>query len=479
MTDAKSTPNPWAATAVLLLGNFMNLIDISIVNVGLPSIQRNLNASATEIEWVSAAYVLAFAVALLPSGRFGDKLGRKKMFLWGVALFTLASALCGFAWDMDSLIAARALQGIGGAMMVPQVMAIIHVMFPPDQKARAFAMAGFVISLGAVTGPLLGGVLITWDIGGLDWRPIFLVNLPVGIFVILVGSRLIPALGSDRGMRIDWFSVALFGLVILMIVLPLIEGALLGWPLWCILMMLAAVPMAALFLWRQFRLQATGRAQLLPVQLLKSGAYVSGVAMVMLHFSTIPSMFLILAIYLQTGFGLDPLQSGIATAPFPIGVMIGSFIAGRFGANGLALRMAIGVLVLLAGMALLRYQGGHPPQPFDMLAVMPPLFLCGLGGGLLISPMFQLVLLSVPGRDAGAGTGAMQAFQQVGVAVGIAIVSGLFFVRLHEQPGDGYAPAFGHALTYQLFAYTAVLAILAVRSWFLARQPEPKPISAD
>lgn len=464
MTDAKSTPNPWAATAILLLGNFMNLIDVSIVNVALPSIQQNLNATETQIEWVSAAYVLAFAVGLLPFGRFGDKLGRKRLFLIGVTLFTLASALCGFAWDMPSLIWSRALQGIGGAMMVPQVMAIIHVMFPPDQKARAFAMAGIVVSLGAVTGPLLGGALITWDIAGLDWRPIFLVNLPVGLLVVIAGGRLIPALTSDRDMRIDWASVGIFALTVVLIVLPLIEGALLGWPVWCLAMMAAALPMGAIFIWRQFALARTGRAQLLPVQLLTSGGYLSGLVMVMLHFSAIPSMFLILAIYLQTGFGLDPLQSGIATAPFPLGVMLGSYVTGRFGASRLALRMGIGAAVLWAGMAYLRYVAGNPPEPFSMYVVMPPLAVCGFGMGLAISPLFQLVLQTVPGHDAGAGTGAMQAFQQIGVALGIAIVSGLFFVELR---GQNFASAFHHALTYQLGIFGAILTILAIRSWLL------------
>lgn len=194
--------NPWAATVLLLMGNFMNLIDVSIVNVALPSIRTDLGASETQIEWISAAYVLAFAVGLLPCGRFGDKLGRKRLFLSGVGLFTLASVLCGLAPDINVLIGARALQGIGGAMMVPQVMAIMHVIFPPEQKAKAFALAGVVISLGAVTGPLLGGVLISGNFYGLEWRPIFLVNLPVGLLVVLAGFWLIR--GWNR--RATWRS---------------------------------------------------------------------------------------------------------------------------------------------------------------------------------------------------------------------------------------------------------------------------------
>lgn len=465
--------NPWLATVLLLLGNFMNLVDVSIVNVALPSIQANLNATAAQIEWVSAAYVLAFAAALLPFGRFGDKFGRKRLFLLGVGLFTLASALCGFAQTMPMLIWSRALQGIGGAMMVPQVMAIMHVMFPPEQKARAFALAGVVASLGAVTGPLLGGALITGNIAGLDWRPIFLVNLPVGLFVILAGLRWIPALSSDRRMRIDWPGIGLFSAAVILVVLPVIEGALLGWPWWCVAMLVAALPMGGLFVWRQVVLARRGQAQLLPVPLMRNGRFLSGVAMVMLHFSAIPGMFLVLAISLQTGFGLDPMQSGIATAPFPLGIMLGSYVTGRFGTKGLSVRMALGVAIMLAGMIWLRHSVGHPPQPFTALSLAGPLAICGLGMGLTISPLFQFVLQSVPARDAGAGSGAMQAFQQVGAAIGIAIVSSLFFVRLTEQGGDGHGAAMAHSLIYQICAFAAILAILAARGLMRGRAEQP------
>ncbi len=422
---------------------------------------------------MSAAYVLAFAAGLLPFGRFGDRFGRQRLFLLGIGLFTLASALCGFAQSMPMLIWSRALQGVGGAMMVPQVMAIMHVIFPTDQKARAFALAGVVASLGAVTGPLLGGALITGDIAGLDWRPIFLVNLPVGNVVIAAGLRGIPALSSDRRLRIDWIGVALFSLAVVLVVLPVIEGALLGWPWWCIAMLAAALPVAGLFAWRQAWLARQGRAQLLPVALMRNGGFLSGVAMVMLHFSAIPGMFLVLAIHLQASFGLDPLHSGMATAPCPLGVMLGSHVTGRFGTKGLSVRMTIGVSVMLAGMIWLRHVAGDPPQPFTAWSLAGPLAVCGFGMGLTISPLFQSVLQSVPGQYADAGSGAMQAFQQVGAAIGIAVVSSLFFVRLHGQGGGDHAGAMAHALVYQLGVFAAILAILALRGRVRGKADQP------
>ncbi|TJZ93980.1 MFS transporter [Paracoccus gahaiensis] len=474
MTTSTAAPrgvNPWAATVLLLMGNFMNLVDVSIVNVALPSIRADLNATETQIEWVSAAYVLAFAVGLLPCGRFGDKLGRKRLFLSGVGLFTLASVLCGLAPGIWVLIAARALQGIGGAMMVPQVMAIMHVLFAPEQKARAFALAGVVVSLGAVSGPLLGGLLITADIQGLGWRPIFLVNLPIGLLVVLGGLRLIPTMSSAREMAIDWRGVGLFAAAITLVVLPVIEGPLLGWPWWSLVALASAAPVGWLFWRRQQALERAGREQLLPVQLLRDRGYLSGVIVVMLHFSAIPGMFLILAIYLQTGFRLSPLQSGLATAPFPLGVMLGSWVTARFGIRAMTRRIAMGAGIMLVGMIWLRHAAGHPPADLHLWTLAAPLALNGFGMGLAISPLFQMVLRDVPGPMAGAATGGMQAFQQVGAAIGIALASSLFFVHLRGT-GD-YPAALATALTYQVCVFAAILTLLAIRARTVRRVRVP------
>lgn len=468
MTDQNY--NPWAAAIVLLLGNFMNLIDVTIVNVALPSIRADLGATPAQVEWVAAGYVLAFAAGLLPFGRFGDMLGRKRLFLWGIGLFTLASALCGLAQSMPTLIAARALQGFGASMMVPQVMALIHVMFEPDAKAKALSLSAVMISVGAVSGPMLGGALIGADLWGLGWRPIFLVNLPVGLGAILFGMRLIPEIRSDVAMTIDWPGVVLFSLTITLIVLPVIEGTQLNWPWWCIAMLTGALPMAWLFIHRQIRLERAGRTQLLPMRLMRSTSYMSGLLMVMLHFSAIPGMFLVLAIYLQTGFGLTPLQSGMTTAPFPLVLMLGSTVTGRFGQRGLVRRIAVGTACLFCAMLYLRHVASDPPQPFTALVFVAPLALGGFGAGLLIPPMFQLVLNSVPGNDAGAGAGTMQTFQQTGTAIGIAMTSSLFFafLKLPQNVGD-YPGAMQQGLLYPLAAFSGVLIVLSLRSHLLRK----------
>ena len=221
---ADAYPRRWPALATLLLAGFMNLIDITIVNVALPRLQASLGATSTEIEWVVAAYVLAFALGLLPFGRLGDMIGRKRMFLIGIGLFTLFSAFCGLAPSMDTLIAARVLQGLAGAMMMPQVLAIAQVMFPPQERGLAFSLFGLSAGLASVAGPLAGGLLIGADLFGLDWRPIFLVNIPVGIARRRCRPALIPALPPHPNLTVDFGGVAIAGLSILLLVFPLIEG---------------------------------------------------------------------------------------------------------------------------------------------------------------------------------------------------------------------------------------------------------------
>ena len=350
---ADAYPRRWSALATLLLAGFMNLIDVTIVNVALPRLQTSLGATSTEIEWVVAAYVLAFALGLLPFGRLGDIIGRKRVFLAGIGLFTLFSAFCGLAPSMETLIAGRVLQGLAGAMMMPQVLAIAQVIFPPRERGLAFSLFGLSAGLASVAGPLAGGLLIGADLFGLDWRPIFLVNIPVGIFAILAGRALIPALPPHPNLTVDFGGVAIAGLSILLLVFPLIEGHGFGWPAWTFVMIAAALVGAVVFYLHEKRRDAAGKSELLPVSLMTNGNFVLGVAMTMTFFSGVAGFFLVLAVFLQTGFGLSPLQSGLTTVPFPLGVLIASIVAGRLGGRWPRERIAAGAL--LAGRRHGRY----------------------------------------------------------------------------------------------------------------------------
>jgi EmrB/QacA subfamily drug resistance transporter len=465
-TPAEADPRRWLGFGVLLIANFMNLIDVTIVNVALPSLQKSLGADASQIEWVVAAYVLAFALGLLPFGRLGDIVGRKKMFLAGVAGFTLASALCGLAPNIEMLIAARVLQGFAGAMMTPQVLAIVQVTFPPQEKGMAFSFFGLCAGLASVAGPLVGGLLIGGDLWGLDWRPIFLVNIPFGIFALVAGAILITNIPGNSTLKNDYVGIAIFGIAILLLIFPLIEGRTYGWPLWAFAMVIASVvAMVAFYLWEQHR-EKQNQPQLLTAHLLRNGNFLLGAGVATLFFSGIPGLFLVIAIFLQSGFGMTPLESGLTTVPFSVGVLVISALSGKLGNNYLRRRLALGSIILAVGMLWLRLVIGGVTESIDHWWFAAPLGIAGMGLGIGISALFQTILSGIPPRDAGAGSGALQAFQQVGGALGVALMGEIFFTSLTSgfaaSPASPHIPfvaAAENALIYQITIFLVVAAL--------------------
>ncbi|HZY67238.1 MAG TPA: MFS transporter, partial [Devosia sp.] len=310
-SKAEADPRRWIALVVLLIANFMNLMDVTIVNVALPSLRENLGADASEIEWVIAAYVLAFALGLLPFGRLGDIVGRTQMFLVGVAAFSIASAACGLAPSIEWLIGARVLQGLAGAMMTPQVLAIATVTFPPEERGQSFSLFGLSAGLAAVAGPIVGGLLIGANVWGLDWRPIFLVNVPVGILAVVLGWFIIPRPPGHAELRNDYVGIMLFGASIVALVFPIIEGRAYGWPAWAWAMMAAALVGMALFVLWERRMAATNQPQLLNYSLATNPQFLLGALVLTVFSSGIPGFFMVISLLLQSGFGFTPLESGL------------------------------------------------------------------------------------------------------------------------------------------------------------------------
>jgi MFS family permease len=388
------------------------------------------------------------------------------MFLIGISLFTLFSALCGLAPSIDMLIGARVLQGLAGAMMMPQVLAITQVMFPPHERGFAFSLFGLSAGLASVAGPLAGGLLIGADLFGLDWRPIFLVNIPIGLIAVIAARALVPALPPHPGLTVDFGGAAIAGLSILLLVFPLIEGHSYGWPAWAFAMMAAAVVGAGVCYFYEKRRDAAGASELLPVSLMTNGNFVVGTVMATTFFSGVAGFFLVLAVFLQTGFGLSPLQSGLTTVPFPVGVLVASLVSGRLGSRWPRERIATGAVLLIVGMVALRFVVGGVGDTVDHWSFALPLFLSGLGMGAAIAPLFQTVLSTVPPRDAGSGSGALQSFQQIGSALGIAVTGQIFFSSLKDSLSSGTAahPAFvgsmSAALIYELAAFGLVVVLL-------------------
>jgi EmrB/QacA subfamily drug resistance transporter len=459
----------WIAMAVMLMAGFMNLIDVTIVNVALPSLQADLGASDTGIEWVVAAYILSFSIGLLPFGRLGDLLGRRRVFLAGVGCFTVASTLCGMAPNIEMLIVARVAQGFSAAIMTPQTLAIAQVIFSPQERGTAFSLFGLTAGLATVTGPLLGGVLIGADIGGLNWRPIFLVNIPIGIIAILAGLRFIPRSTVNRDVGFDIVGILLAMGTMLLLVFPLVEGRNFGWPSWIFLMLASSVPMGFLFArWQKAR-AAAGRPQLMPASVLGNRQFLGGAMMTTLLFSSVPGLFLVLAVFLQIGFGLTPLQSGLTTMPYSIGVLTASLVANRFGGRFMRQRVVGGALLLCSAMLGLRYVAGTIEGDLVMSHFIPPLLAGGLGLGTTIPALFQTVLANVQGRDAGSASGSLQSFQQAGAALGVAVMGQIFFGHFGgsaagSEPGL-FIEALRAALLYSVAAFSVVvLGGLVIRS---------------
>jgi EmrB/QacA subfamily drug resistance transporter len=469
---AEGLPGRWIAMFTLLAANFMNLIDVTIVNVALPSLQRAFAATPNQIEWVVAAYIFAFALGLLPSGRVGDLIGRRRMFILGVGVFTFASALCGLAPSIGWLIAARVLQGIGGAMMAPQTLALVPVLFPPQERGGVFALFGLTAGLASVAGPVIGGLLIAADIHGLGWRPIFLVNIPIGLGAVLMALRFVPPVPGQRSVGVDLAGAALGGATVFLILLPLIEGRALGWPIWCMAAFGGAVPMAALFVAWLRRRDRMGLSQVMPLSLLGERRFLLGAVFAALLFSGVPGQFFALALYLQNGFGLDPFHSGLTTIPFPVGVFAASLVSNRLGARWPRARIAAGAGLLVAGTALLRHVVvGADEVVWTRMAL--PLFLSGCGLGTAVSPIFQIALSAAAGRDAGSASGAVQTFQQVGAAFGIAIMGELFFAGIGAVGGVSASAQHAAGLARALVYAGSVFALIGLAVPFL---PPPDPV---
>lgn len=454
---APSVQRHWQAAGFLFGAAFINLLDTTIVNLALPAIQAEFDATDTAIQWVLVAYVLAFAAGLLPFGRFGDVFGRRKLFLWGLAGFVASSALCGVAPNMETLIAARLLKGLSAAIMLPQVLAIVHATFPAHEKGKAIGYLAMVSSLGALAGPLIGGAIISADFFGLGWRMIFLINLPLGaisFFGVLLSLKPLPEAETRRP---DWLGAALFASGTIALMYPLIEGRSRGWPPQILALFAISLMLFVLFWVRQRRLAERGREQLVPVTLLQSSRFVSGLLKTTLLFTGLAGPVVILAIALQTGLGQSAAGAGLILAAHPLAAMAASLSTGRLGARHLRKRILFGFAALFLGMLSMQRLIVLEAWP---LALWGPLTLIGAGAGTAVVALFQSILREVETSDAGAGSGALQALQQIGIALGIAILGQVYFSSLTQADDPQlHVSAFQNVLWLPIAIYAGLIAI--------------------
>jgi len=426
---------------VVLLAFFMDLLDTTIVNVAIPSIQENLGASYSSIQWIVAGYSLTFALFLITGGRLGDIFGYKRLFLLGISGFIVASALSGFAGSTEFLIGARLLQGFFAAMMVPQILSTIQVMYTTTEERQGVsAFYGALAGIATVGGPILGALLITSNAFGFGWRTIFLVNVPVGIAAIVLAIIFLPDAKSPHPLRLDSLGVALVVIAMLMLMYPLIQGRELGWPAWTFISMVASILVFALFGWSQVAKEKRDGSPLVVPHLFLQRTFVAGVLVSGSFFAIVSGFFLIFTLFLQVGLGYSVLKAGLTGIPFSIGVSLSAGLSGpvlvpRFGRN----IITAGPVVMAIGFALLIWTVnafGGGVTPYELI---PALVIAGLGMGFVVASVYPFILAQVPIKDAGSASGVINAVGQIGGAMGVAAIGVIFFGLIASQSANSAA----------------------------------------
>lgn len=477
-------PRRWKALSVTLVAGFMSLLDVSIVSVALPSIQRGLGTSPAGVQWVVSGYALAFGLSLVPAGRLGDALGRRRMFLGALAAFVLFSGLAGAAPTTELLIAARLLQGLAAGALAPQNSALIQQLFRGAERGRAFGFFGATVGISTAVGPVVGGLILALAGEGEGWRWIFFVNLPIGIVALVLAARLIPRTEPGPRGHVDVVGVALLGGTVLALMLPLVEAESDGLRrLWWLFPIGAALGVAFV-LWER-RVLHHDREPLLDLRLLTgTPGYATGATLGTVYFVGFSGIWLVFAVFFQTGLGYTPLQSGLAVTPFALGSATSAVIGGRLVARLGRLLTVIGLSLVVAGLGATALVLLLVDPSVAGIAVAAPLLVAGIGGGWVISPNTTMTLRSVPVRMAGSAGGALQTGQRVGSALGTAGLAGLFYAVLAGSGQDAQvavAAAIGTAAVA-----VAVALVVGIAEWRRDRRtadgtggPDPDAPDAD
>ncbi|WP_030666365.1 MFS transporter [Streptomyces cellulosae] len=424
----------WAALGVILGAEIMDLLDGTVMNVAAPAVRADLDGSLSVIQWITVGYTLAFAVLLVVGGRLGDIHGRKRMFLLGAVGFTLASVLCSVAGSSEMLIAARFLQGGLGALMIPQGLGLIKQMFPPKETAAAFGAFGPAIGLGAVLGPIVAGFLVDADLFGTGWRSVFLINLPIGAAVIIGAVLLLPEGKAPVPPKFDAGGTLLVTLGLTLLIFPLVQGRERGWPAWTFVLMAAGAAVLAAFVSYELRQEKRGGATLIELSLLRRPRYAAGLAVALVFFTGISGMSLLLGLHLQIGLGFSPTRAALTMTPWSVFLVVGAILTGAvLGAKFGRKALHGGLAVLAAGVLIMLLTIGDQAGGLTSWELVPGISVAGLGMGIMIGLLFDIALADVDKQEAGTASGILTAVQQLGFAIGVAVLATLFFGLLGSQ----------------------------------------------
>lgn len=459
------------AMVVLVFAHFMDLMDVTIVNVGLPSIRSDLAASPAQLEWVVGAYTLGFAAILITAGRLGDIVGRQRVFLAGVVGFAVTSLIAGITGSPDVLVVARTLQGVSAGLMMPQVLASVQSLFAPAERAPIYGLIGAVAGLAAVVGPLLGGWLITHDVLGLGWRAIFMINVPVGILLLAGTLAWVPNTRSAAAPGLDIPGAVLATAGVGFVVLGLVEGPGRGWDRWVWSWLIIGPVVLAAWLVLQRHLERAGRDPLVPPHLFRNRGFSAGLAVQGLFQGSLGGLFFALIIYLQAGREFSAWEAGLTLLPFSLAAFVGSGLAVGLTARAGKYLVALGGLMLTGGTLAAGRLVGEARPDMQWHDLMWPMAICGVGLGLLVVPLVDVALATIDVREAGSASGTYGMVQQVGAALGVAIVGVVFFGRA----GRFDLASLTDALTASAVACAIGFAVCALVSGLL---PPPSAVAA-
>src|SRR5215831_13393220 len=429
----RAQPSRWLGLSAILAATLMNLLDSTVSNVAAPSIRADLGGSLATLQWIAAGYTLALAVGLLTGGRLGDMFGRRRMLLIGVSGFIAASIGCGLAISPEMLVAARVLQGAFGAMMIPQSFGLIRDLFGTE-VGKAFAMFGPCIGLATILGPVVAGLLIDANWFGTGWRMIFLINISLGLYALLVGRYALPSCEpSARGQKLDVVGACLAAAGMLLLVYPLVQGRELGWPTWTFGLLAAAVPVMAGFGWYQLSRSRGGKTPLIVLSVFKKRSYMSGVLFVVIFFGACVGFSLAVGMFLQLGLHYSPLQASVAMVWWAVGAFLGTAF-GSTQMNRLGRHILhIGLSMMALGLAGLYVVFAVIGVELNGWSLVLPLLVFGMGMGMIFAPLFDIILSGVGNHEIGSASGVLESFQQLGASLGVAVLGTVFFTGLGFQ----------------------------------------------
>ncbi len=464
-TSPQIAPDPkrWLAFAVILSATLLGVLDFLIVNLALPSIKKTIGASDAQVQLTVAVYGLAFAVCLITGGRLGDIYGRKRIFQIGMGGFTLASALCGFAQTPAQLIGFRIVQGAFAALMSPQVLATIQVTFAGAERDQATGYLGATVGVGSFLGNVLGGWMVSANLFGLEWRPIFFVNVPIGIAAIVASVYLVRESKAQRAQKLDVAGALISGVGLFALIFPIAEGREQGWPWWCFALLAASVAIGYWFLRWEKVIARRGGSPLVALDLFRNASYARGLGSILLLFCGLSSFSFVMGQFLQRGLHMTPAGAGIVFGALSLSFLHSSLgavkLVGRFGPRVLL----SGITVLLVGqlvvIAVALIWRGH----LNGFALMPIFALYGWGQGLAVPQVIRQTMNSVGGGDAGAASGVLSTVQQIAFSLGVSVIGGVFF-GIADKTGTPDAYAFGLAVAFGIsFVFVLTARVLVAQ----------------